>query len=658
MSTSAYDLDAHYCVFNIELTNKQRAALQWYLTVPYGGYTYVYDSQENGLKQFDTESSGYTWIKFRPTSSMDVLAKYKDKTVTPQLDDTNLRSLDDLKLVEDGVMKYPWTDGTTTDDDPTSTTPHPYTVFIDEYVYHSDPKDPTISDEDQNEWLWGKYVNQENRKVDLYDESMYPSTDQESYYIPAIYTFSQRSIQTHYADDAQKESAFGSEHINENYGLNFDNSNNGSTTNCYNGRYILWDQLFQNNNSKDWNTWVDYTAPGDIPYAKNTTWNYVEVPEKLYPVPMLVPGWSNRSARTCDINSSATKMYRTGMGCMNRNRDEDGDGKISTEELKWYVPASEEYIQLAIGQTELPSPLIRFSEHSKAEFLTTETNDDKDRRSQLKYHYWTSDGRYFFAEEGMSFGEGSFNYWGAPQTYCYEVRCIRQLGKNPQDAPANGTEFGYSSSFKKVESDDKIYIESTYFTNTSIRPSTPSYLAPHDISSPTSMPSRKFEVAKDVCYNITADDGTIKVNEKGYLTPLSADFASEKRWYDSCAKNSICSKYTQEADGADKGTWRVPNIRELAMMKTCGLAGGTDADATYHSDKKGGFYLSCTHDYFNYPNYMEGYQWRFFGKRGDDGMLARNMMISAQLGPDDAIHVKCVRDVISESDNEVNTGNE
>jgi hypothetical protein len=671
MSTSAYDLDAHYCVFNIELTNKQRAALQWYLTVPYGGYTYVYDSQENGLKQFDTESSGYTWIKFRPTSSMDVLAKYKDKTVTPQLDDTNIRSLDDLKLVEDGVMKYPWTDGTTTDDDPTSTTPHPYTVFIDEYVYHSDPKEPTISDEGGNEWLWGKYVNQENRKVDLYDESMYPSKDQESYYIPAIYTFSQRSIQSYYQEDADNTLAgFGLEHINENYGLNFYREDQFMGESGRNGRYNSIDKF-----GKDW-TWdcfVNMTEPAVVPAGKNEDFNYLSVDETAYPVPMLHSRASGSSEFY--LNSSSTKKYSSGPGCMNRNRDEDGDGNITADEIKWYVPSSQEYMQIAIGQTELPSPLIQFGEHDRKEFKLITWSEYKntgdklsDKRTQLQYHFWCSDNRYFFADEGMSIGDVQFqfNYWTA-HTICYQVRCMRILGKNPNldkesyKAVTDKDEYDFDNAFSLDDSSGHIYITSKYFTNTSIRPSTSTFLAPHDIASNTSMPPYKFEVAQDICYNITADDKNMSVDSNGYLSfnnGSSQEQPNEVRWRDSCAKNSICSKYTQEADGSDKGTWRVPNIRELSMMNDAGLTGGTEIDAQNHaSNKSGGFYLSCTYEYFENPNWSSGWMYRFFGKRGDEGnLIARNMITGAQEGPSGAIHLRCVRDVISESDNDVDLG--
>jgi hypothetical protein len=94
------------------------------------------------------------------------------------------------------------------------------------------------------------------------------------------------------------------------------------------------------------------------------------------------------------------------------------------------------------------------------------------------------------------------------------------------------------------------------------------------------------------------------------------------------------------------------------MMNDAGLTGGTEIDAQNHaSNKSGGFYLSCTYEYFENPNWSSGWMYRFFGKRGDENdLIARNMLTGAQEGPSGTIHLKCVRDVTSESDNDVDLG--
>jgi hypothetical protein len=424
----------------------------------------------------------------------------------------------------------------------------------------------------------------------------------------------------------------------------------------YNGRYNLYTQIKPGEN---WDSWVQFIVPDDVPEAVNDGWNYVTIPAKSYPVPMLKPISTSFDPYYEGVsyypNSYSSNAYSSGGGCLNRNRDLNGDGKIDVNEMRWYVPGSEEYIQLAIGQTELPSPLITFLDHNRDEFTNNtgkrwKVNDSS--KEEQQYHYWTSDNRYFWAEQGMSMGESEFlNH--APHTVCYQVRCIRQLGMNPSVAPYTNSEFEYSSSFVDASENGHIYIESKYFTQTSIRPSQSAHLKPHDTSSITSMPPKKFEVAPDMCYDITGDYG-ISVDSNGYLT-LNNSNECEYNWYKSCADNSICGKYYDpNGDKSDKGTWRVPNIRELAMMRTLGYAGPNAKDEwkvikVNASRWKYGYYLSCTYSYFEYAidQNKPYFKYKFLGKRGDDNSLAQNMIWNPQEGPNETVHVRCVRDVIT-----------
>ena len=47
--------------------------------------------------------------------------------------------------------------------------------------------------------------------------------------------------------------------------------------------------------------------------------------------------------------------------CLQRNRDEDGDGTISNKEKKWYLASSGQYISLWLGRSSLPEESSLFN---------------------------------------------------------------------------------------------------------------------------------------------------------------------------------------------------------------------------------------------------------------------------------------------------------
>ncbi len=62
------------------------------------------------------------------------------------------------------------------------------------------------------------------------------------------------------------------------------------------------------------------------------------------------------------------------------------------------------------------------------------------------------------------------------------------------------------------------------------------------------------------------------------------------RWKEACDNNYICGGYAQETDGSDRGKWRVPNQKELVMMRREGILTGTDNEDGW---------LSCTQEHFD-----------------------------------------------------------
>lgn len=78
---------------------------------------------------------------------------------------------------------------------------------------------------------------------------------------------------------------------------------------------------------------------------------------------------------TFQTKSDAIALAR----CLSRNRDEDGDGQISLDEMKWYVPTSEQLMGMYLGANSLPSPLY---DANNVSFVYAD---------RANYHYATSD---------------------------------------------------------------------------------------------------------------------------------------------------------------------------------------------------------------------------------------------------------------------------
>ena len=55
-----------------------------------------------------------------------------------------------------------------------------------------------------------------------------------------------------------------------------------------------------------------------------------------------------------------TDVYRA---CMSRNRDENGNGRIDADEVKWYLATVDQYKGLWIGEDLLP-PAIHAASHA------------------------------------------------------------------------------------------------------------------------------------------------------------------------------------------------------------------------------------------------------------------------------------------------------
>jgi hypothetical protein len=636
-------MDSHYCEFNIGLTNAERARLKYRIYSPYNGYTHTFLS-ENYKADWENNQL-YNWVKIKPTTARDVLARYMADSL-----DNNFMSLQDLL----DPVNHPWGNWTITngvlstsgdDTDTTSTTVHYYTVFVDEYVYHRGDGRSVSADECEAngvESLWYTYVNQDDRVVELFDNTN-RSADDESDYTFCKYTFAQKSIQTFYKHEGDEQHVLGVEHTDENYGLNYRwkylTYNGGNMYNTDSERDTMsnengrWNNLFyldvrqQRGTPMLWDNYVNWTTPDSIK-AGYSSGRRVAHEAAMHPVSQL--GDMLSGTGSSDDATPGDPLHYANAACMNRNRDLDGNGRITPDEVRWYLPTSTAYIQIGIGQTELPDPLIKLLEHSPSEF---DINDDRTEvLGKVGYHFITSNNQYVWAEELISVGDRVQGY--VSKQWSYSVRCVRNLGTDPRIEPVKD-QLELDNAFTHDAENHIIYLDR--YTDISLRGYTSGYILPHDIGSEESRPYKAFQYAKSYCSNMPSD-GYCKVSGNTVQFENASDEGTKSyRWYQSCMKNGICGQYTEEAGEADLGTWRVPTFREMALMYSAGL---TQQDYDM---------LSCSRNHFVMSPWVDGYtadgwQYEFLGYNGyyNRKVLAKDVMKERS----GSIHVRCVRDVL------------
>lgn len=637
-------VDAHYGMYNISLSNSERARLYYVINVPYGDEPVkeIYGGFQTGSGEplsNDPQNEYYNWIRIKPAPSENVFAEYKTSAADEPW------YLDDLVGVDAAHRGYGDNAGSPDDD-----TQRWYTVFINENVYEGDGH--PLSD-------WVNFVNKDMRTVLFLVQDVAVSPDTESRYSQGKYLIRQRSIQTYYSADIEdydgsEPTALGVEHINESYGKNIDwrwtatvsspdNTALASTElSNSNGRWNLWKFLNNATNAKSngnltnseatrsW--WCNNALTGDnginsaygiIRYVnaggtdQNRRTGYIRADEEGYAVPALAYYGSPSVADRNQDPQNVARYYEASALCMSRNRDLDGDGRISPDEVRWYLPAEGKYERIMLGRNALVTPLFSVS---NGYYFTNSSDDIAVENENFGYdsdligygadnqvQFISSDHMKFFTEEGGSYHNNIRIYWlpGSDNSYTsrypWNIRCVRNLGvdsgtvrEDPNDDPV---EKAYS-----YDGSQRIFDMTHYYGN-SLRAAIDTYIEVHTILDlDKNKTPKKLKVSEsEASYTIgTVFNGEIYNNVKDALNA-----------------NAPCAGYSEADDGG--ATWRAPNQRELMMMLNEGVINTTT--------------FSCT---------MEGY--------GTKDRFAcsnsQHMFMNRQLpGNNVSFSVRCVRDL-------------
>lgn len=339
------------------------------------------------------------------------------------------------------------------------------TVFVDEYYYDKDPifggSSPT---------LWKRFVNKEERAMHILCNSN-TSKDLESRATGSVITIQQKPIKSIYNTDesyTRLQNTWGLESVDEHadkvFTYNQDGSLNGSGKNNdeFNGLA---------NSVCEWGL-ASGEASNITTIENNIRWDKYLSFEVGNELPQLRDGYE--SLRYI---------------CMSRNRDNNGNGVIDRDEIRWYLASVKQLIGMYVGDGVLESS-VRIYNRSTAD---RNSNDPARWRqhviSSTKY-LGGSEPTVIWGEEGISTGDISGSL--AEGNTKFTVRCVRNLGI-ANDAPINKTPDDYIQYSKNA--DGSYTFECTHINESALRYYSSRELDYEDERATANCLYKKFETA-------------------------------------------------------------------------------------------------------------------------------------------------------------------
>lgn len=401
-----YTFDAHYGqrVYTFSASSINIDAMTWYVKTPFGREGIPVKDPVTGQEIYN--DLDYKWVEFC-VNDMLTDGTYSSRNMAyPGIGHASLMDVVEfMAFLKAEKIKYDANEESAFDKDGNLRV----TIFVNEFYYEVDPMNPNNKPQD----LWKRFVNQPNRLMHILCESAF-SKDGDSSITGSIVTIRQRSIQTPYnLKNADLKTAWGCETVDEktsNYGFydksetvtnapaSFEFLNNDSPDNGLYNTLGLWG-LNRGGTMIEgvrWDVFLDYDRENDY----NLIWmkdNYA------------VMRWST----------------------MMRNRDNNGNGVIDPDEVRWYQAATNQLLGLYIGELGISDESRLYN---TAYAVPGSTDGYRTFRRHVLSSTKCSDNNSvldFWAEQGIVTTKYRVDYYdnyGEPFRPHLSVRCVRNLG--------------------------------------------------------------------------------------------------------------------------------------------------------------------------------------------------------------------------------------
>lgn len=660
-----FNVDAHSEVFNIYLTTDEISDFSFTMRSYYNNEEKVIYQNKKGKdgtagannvpEPGDADFKFYDWIELVPT---DITTEDKDNELSipiakfPDLTEkgTDFRNLPPAQRGFYYLHELQ-----------TSGLPGQYfTVYVNEHTYVPRYGDENWGNEVGNNWH--AYVNTNKPRQAWFNVSQETSKDGQNVYYRSKYALSQQSIQTYYdMSNTKIETALGLEHVNESFGMNIrwtvpvtnsiEDKDKDNYADPNNGRYNVWHLGLEGENKESiaknkWDDIVNLETRQTINSISNKiqmnpaagiftsspkNWN---VPmQKLLSTDVLTNyagSYNGSASQDYDPQSDNDAQFIEALhACMNRNRDENGDGVIDAAELKWYLPASGKYARMILGRRTLTTPIMNYTQ-DRLPFACTNGQN-------TLYHFIASDNIIVWADEGMS----SSSFYGQNSVYSYapwQIRCIRNFGTDLRTV-STGEKVtpAYDDKSKNLETGGGVVKVNAYY-GAALRDPVTTYLPMHKSNSQDNAIGRYgFEVAVvNNGYTNNPNKNTPEASANTYKTSYENYIRAVKNYYEPNVFTPPCYELNK---GTRKG-WRIPNQSEIVIMRRMGVLKPTNILYGY---------MTCTQEYYSTKSPYKG-----SNNTGPDyRILTSKEAVSFAIPYNDGNmqYVRCVRDLTAEEAN-------